>query len=323
MQLRRVSTRPAGGIAIAGLLLLAACSSGNGGGGSAASTTTRVPAGATSAETAAVTPKQVAIALGRRMLDEAVLPAGARVSSAPAPKLLRGPSSIPEMDNLVYAHRLFTIGERPYDVYQWLQHHTPSGFRKGTTGFGTDRGIRSWDVEEDVSAQPANISNAALEFGIIGSTGGAGNTAAPAIVRVDSVVGWTAPRPADEFVPASDRFVTVSGVHPYEPGAPVGRHVTTSDPKLVGPIVRAFNQLRVEPPGILHGCPAMSDRSISYRVEFAASATAEPDVVATFGSCGGAVTVHGKNAPGLDFTTNEAFMDAAVRVLGMDQPHFH
>ena len=83
------------------------------------------------------------------------------------------------------------------------QHHPPSGFRKGTTGFGTDRGIRSWGVEDDVSVATGEHQQRRARVRHLGSTGGAGNTAAPAIVRVDSVVGWTAPRPADEFVPAA------------------------------------------------------------------------------------------------------------------------
>src|SRR5438132_12712629 len=65
------------------------------------------------------TPKEAAIALAHRMLGEAVLPAGARPTSAPAPKVLRGPS-LPAMGNLEFAHRLWTLDEDPHAVWQWL-----------------------------------------------------------------------------------------------------------------------------------------------------------------------------------------------------------
>lgn len=266
----------------------------------------------------ALTPKQAAIALGRQMLDQAVLPPGAKPSAAPAPFVLRGPSTVPAIGNLVRSHRLFVVAERPYDVYQWLQRHRARGLTGDGAGFGTDRGVQSWEVDDRLSVRPANVSWAELEFGI------AGNKTGPATIRVDTVVGWTAPRPASEFVAASDRVVTVTGFHPYRPGSPSGRHVTTSDPKLVAPIVRAFNQLRLEPPDDIHGCPAIGSRSVGYRVAFARSTGAAPDVVATIVPCGGiGVKVHGGAAPALGWIGDGAFANAAVTVLGLTEPHFN
>src|SRR5262249_38686714 len=149
------------------------------------------------------------------------------------------------------------VAERPYDVYQWLQRHSPPGFAKGEIGFGTNQGVHLWDVEQQLRVQPPNISYADLEQGVTGPKSG------PAFIRVDAVVGWTAPRPADELVGSRDRVVTVSGVHTSEPGTPVGRHVTTTDPKLVLPIVRAFNALHVAPPNQVFHCPTIGPRSIS------------------------------------------------------------
>jgi hypothetical protein len=108
-------------------------------------------------------------------------------------------------------------------------------------------------------------------------------------------------RPADEFVPAGDRTVTVTVVHisPTSPSTgPAGKRVTTSDPKQVRSIVRIFNGLNVFPPAALNpgGCPGPG--KVVYRVAFSSSPTAAPDVVATVGRCGGVdVTVHGRRAP--------------------------
>ena len=130
-----------------------------------------------------MTPKQAATALGHRMLDEAVLPSGARPSTAPAPAVLRGPSSTPAMGNLVFAHRLWTVDEAPHAVWQWLQAHVPSGFVKYGTSSGTNRGVPSWGVEDSLSVLPPNTSYAELQLGVAADASG------KAVVRVDSQVG--------------------------------------------------------------------------------------------------------------------------------------
>jgi hypothetical protein len=114
-------------------------------------------------------------------------------------------------------------------------------------------------------------------------------------------------------------------VHAFPAGS-TGRRVVTSDPKSVRGVVRAFNQLRVEPPKSIHSCPPITEHSVSYRVEFAASATAAPDIVATVGACGGAqVAVRGHAAPslvGVGVVTAPDFAQAVARVLGFTEPHF-
>jgi hypothetical protein len=266
----------------------------------------------------ATTPKQAAIALGRRLLDEAVLPEGAQVSSAPAPDALRGPSSSPAMSNLVFAHRIWTVDESPHTVWQWLQAHTPRGFVKDGTSSGTSDGVPSWGVQDRLSVFPANTSYAELELGVAADASG------KSVVRVDTEVGWTAPRPANEFVPASDHVVTVSVVREYaQRGSRVIKRVVASDPKLVEPIVRAFDALRVSPDSV-HSCPPITTRTVSYHVAFSPSPKAPPDVVATIGKCGGVgVTVAGRPAPNLGEFSDAAFADAVAHVLGLPHPHFN
>jgi hypothetical protein len=254
------------------------------------------------------------MSLGQRMLDEAILPAGARRSSASPPAGLRGPSTVPAMGNLEYAHDLWTVAEPPHDVFEWFQAHIPHGYSKDETESGTDRGVPSWAVGDKLTVEPPNISYAELDYGV------AGDGAGGAVVRVDTVVGWTAPRPADELVPATDRVVMLTVVHLR--GA-IGKRVVATDPKLVQPIVRAFNALRVFPPDQQYSCPAIGANAVSYRVGFAASTTAVPDIVASIGPCGGvSVTVGGRTAPELGDLANVGFGDAVAHLLGLPEPHF-
>ena len=277
------------------------------------SSTTTPPA----AKAAALSPKQAAIALGNRMLDEAVLPPSARRSHASPPAVLSGPAGTPAMGNLLFAHRIFTVNEAPHTVWQWLQAHIPPGYTKDGTSSGTSRGVPSWGVEDRLSVFPPNTSYAELLYGVAADASGR------AVVRVDTEVGWSAPRPANEFVPARDRVVTVRVVHPYEPGKPVSKTVVVTDPKLVDPIVRSFNALRVSPPDEVHGCPPLRSISAVYEVSFATSAHARPDLVASIGGCGGvSVTIAGRPAPGLGDLSNEGFGNAVAHVLGLPTPHF-
>ena len=296
-------------IATSVALLAAGCSSGHPAARSTPSTT-----GTGAVVTAAVTPKQAAISLGRRMLREAVLPAGARPSRAPAPKLLSGLGSVPAIGNLVYGHRLWTVNEDPRAVYRWLQVRGLRGFGRSMTSTGSNGGVPIWGVEFDLASNPPNITEAALEYGIISDASG------HAVVRVDSVVGWAQPRPANEVVGAADKVVIVTVVHI---DGSIGKRVVVTDPKVVQPIVRAFNQLRVSPPEGPHGCPPMGEHTVSYQVAFATSATAPPDVVASIGKCGNiGVTVKGRPAPGLGDFVNAGFGDAVAHVLGLSEPHF-
>jgi len=268
---------------------------------------------ASATHAASTEPKDAAIALASRMLDKAVLPAGARPSTAPPPAVVRGPS-VPGIGNLVFAHRLFTVNEAPHAVWQWLQAHVPKGFVGVGGSSGTDRGVPSWGVEDDLSAVPTNISAAELQFGIAGDASGR------AVVRVDTVVGWTEPRPTDEFVSARDRVVIVNVVRGR---GPAGKRVVTADPRLVQPIIQEFNRLRVEPPDSVCHCPPSGARTVAYKVAFATTPSTTPDVVATIGLCGPIrVTVGGTAAPSLAAINDQPFGDAVAHVLGLSEPHF-
>jgi hypothetical protein len=263
--------------------------------------------------------EEAAIALCQRMLDEVILPRGSRPFTGREPAGLHAPLEFPGFRNLVFAHRLWTINETPYSLWYFFQAYVPF---HGYVGQGsiTLGNVRTWTVSDDLAVTPQNVSMGSLQLAITG------NAAGPSVIRADPVVGWIKPRPTDEFVSTTDRTVTVSVVHisPASPSnGPIGKRVTTSDRKLVQPIVQTFNQLHVPRPqtpnpGGPHGCV-----SVLYRVAFSSSPTATPDVVATVGRCGGVdVIVNGRAATGLDDLPKQEFAADAAHVLDVTDPHF-
>lgn len=261
-----------------------------------------------------------AIAFGGRTLDEAVVPSDAASFTGLALPGLQCPFlQGPEIGNLVYAHRLWTVDESPHTLWEWLAGHVPHGFVND--GHGTlGGGALIWYVEDHLAALPANISEALLQLSIAGPASG------PAVLRIDSTVGWTDPRPADEFVPATDPTVIVSVVHmPVGTSSTgtVGQRVTTSDAHLVQPIVRAFDGLPVAPPSGRFGMGCEVPGTVVYRVAFRSSPAAAPDVVGTVGNCGQVdVTVNGRAAPILNDEPKGALEYDLAHALGFAEPHF-
>jgi hypothetical protein len=264
-----------------------------------------------------------ASAFGRRTLDEAVVPSRAALFTGLAPPGLQCPFlQGPDIGNLVYAHRLWTINVAPHTLWKWLEAHVPNGFV--SDGHGTLGGrVVIWYVEDHADELPANISEALLQLSIVGPGSG------PAVLRIDSTVGWTAPRPADAFVPTNDPTVIVTAVHmpvgtsSTGTAGTAGKRVTTSDPHLVQPIVRAFDGLRVAPPPgrLSMGCEVPG--TVVYRVAFLSSPAATPDVVGTVGNCGQVeVTVNGRAAPIRNDEPKAALEYDLAHVLGLAEPHF-
>src|SRR6185437_10603843 len=143
------------------------------------------------------------------------------------------------------------------------------------------------------------------------------------IVRVDTLVGWTEPRPANEFVPAKDRAVTVRVIRAYNQrgGNPVAKTVVSSDPNVVGPIVRAFNALAVSPPNAFHSCPVITTQTVDYKVAFSTAPNAKPDITAAVGKCNGViVSIRRRPAPALGEFTSYAFATTVAHALGLSTP---
>jgi len=264
---------------------------------------------------------RAAIAFGRHTLDEAVVPSDAASFTGPAPPGLQCPFlQGPAIGNLVFAHRFWTVNEAPHTLSEWFAVHVPHGFvadgGPGTLGGG----VVIWYVTDHLAELPANISEALLQLSIVGPASG------PAVLRVDSTVGWTAPRSADEFVSTRDRVVVVTVIHTRQRNR-AGKRVVVADATRVQRIASTFNHLTVEPPfdangGGCHG-PASPD-PVSYQAAFAESATAAPDLVATVGGgCAGVgVTVNGRAALILNDEPKGALGYALAHVLGLAEPDF-
>ena len=82
----------------------------------------------------------------------------------------------------------------------------------------------------------------------------------------------------------------------------------------------SVQRVAVAPVGSLSNCFALTAKTVDYRVSFAASATAPPDVVATIAPCNAVtVTVGRKPSTPLDVG---AFGPAVARALGQSELTF-
>ncbi len=154
------------------------------------------PTSSTVAAAAAVgDPAVAARTLAAWVVTEAELPPDAARSTAPPPPLLRTRQSTVAFGNLVGVDRLFTTHETPAAVVAFVQSHVSRGFVFESTDTGTVGGSRILGVIQSQSDPPTNISIVQLQVAAVAAKGGG------AVVRVDSLVGWTAPKPAAEQRP--------------------------------------------------------------------------------------------------------------------------
>jgi hypothetical protein len=248
-------------------------------------------------------PKGAAVALANHCADGAMLPPGSVRTNTPLPRELRGPWEVPAGVNLVGVRRVWSVAMDPDAVVAFLKTHAPAGLVEGGVGTFTSRTTRVMDVAYTLTKLPPNIALAGLEIGV--EAHGAGS-----LVDVIGGAQWTAVRRADEHVGGRDRVVVVSEL-PWSHDAPVGRRVVVTGPKRSA-IVLAFNTQKISPTGdAAGGCFALGVNTVSYRVAFAASATASPDVVATIAPCTPVkVTVGGRRNVSLAWGSGD--LDPAV-----------
>jgi len=275
----------------------------------ATTTSTNTRSVTTISESAAtsLSPKDAALRFAHRMLADLVLPPGAQSSHENPPALLATAQDDPGFGNLEDVHNLFTVRAAPTAVVAFLTARQLHGYTTGGTSSGTSNGVPSWGIVWILAAAPMNISVAELQVGIVGGQAGT------SVVRVDAVVGWTAPRPANEYVSAQDHVVVVTYFTESLGKENVHRRRVITAPKQVALLVAVFNQLRVMPPNASFHCPPSSG---AYRLAFSRSASAAPDVVAEVGNCRFVnVTIDGRPAPLLDDGPNLAFSTAAAHAL--------
>ncbi|MGO9875421.1 MAG: hypothetical protein ACLPVY_16650 [Acidimicrobiia bacterium] len=294
--------------AIAVTMIMAGCSNHTTRPASPPSTTTtntRTVAATSQSTATSLPPKQAAFRLARRMLADLVLPPGAQSSHETPPALLATAQDDPGFGNLEDVHNLFTIRAVPTAVVALLMARRPHGYTNGYTSSGTIQGVRNWGIIWTLATSPMNISVAELQVGIVGGQAGT------SVVRVDAVVGWTAPRPANEYVSAQDHVVVVTFIPQVD--GPVARHRIITAHEQVALLVTVFNQLRVMPPDANFGCPISSG---AYRLAYSKSVGVTPDVIAEVGTCRFVtVTIDGHSAPGLDDGPRLVFSTAAAHAL--------
>ena len=280
------------------LVAVTACSPGHSHATRAVTSTT----GAPKVTTSTTTPKQAGIELARRVLDEVLLPPGARPAHALPPllsRLFRSTTGENEFSQFAAAHAAFTVALEPPVLVQFLQTKVPTGFMPVPTG-GSEigpHGQQLWVSGQELRSVPPSVSFARREYSVEANAKGS-------VVVVEARVLWVEPRPAASFVPARDRVVTVTAVLEDKRSTVVRRDVVTN-PAEVARIRRAFNALHTNPPGI-PSCSPGTETPVDQRVGFAVSSGAPPDVVAvSSGACpGGAVVV---NARGVRASVEDRF----------------
>ena len=212
------------------------------------------------------------------------------------------------------ANQPWSVPESSDAVVEFLKDNVPAGFRQDGTGSNGSRTGQASDLIDTPTAPVPNISSAMLEIRVAASGAGA------SIVNVVAVVEWTPLRPANEHVGSGDVVVTIDVLRAFAPGKPVVRQVVVADRASVATIVNAFNALAVAPVGSWSSCFALTAKTVDYRVSFAASATATPDVVATIAPCSAViVTVGRKPSTPLDVG---AFGPAVAHALGQSELTF-
>ena len=175
----------------------------------------------------------------------------------------------------------------------FLKTHAPAGFAESAVGSSSSPTEHAQDVIQQLRIVPENVSEAGLEIGVEADPAGG------SLVNVYGGVQWTEPRPADEFVPAHDHAVVISVIRVFQPGKPIARRVVVTDPAKVSAIAQTFDVLSVAPPGLVFNCYMLSSSAVSYRIAFATSSTAKPDLVATAAPCSvTVVTVDGQREAG-------------------------
>jgi hypothetical protein len=247
------------------------------------------------------------------MLTGVVLPEVARPSRAPLPPVLRDSfrsiDGASDVSRRATEHAVFTVPGEPSAARWFLATHLPAGFvGRGGGGDTTDtqRGLRSWFLQQDLGVLPANTNRAGVSIGIEAQDG-------RVVLFLEASVIWADLRPVDTFASERDGVVIVTVVRD-EPGTHVIRRVVVTDRTQVAAIVRSFNALPAALPGP-PSCTGPLPGVVRYRIAFAAAQTATPDrTVLVGGMCGIGIMVGGSHYYLED--SNAAFGRAVGRVLG-------
>jgi hypothetical protein len=212
-------------------------------------------------------------ALARDVLARAQLPPGARVRPGTPPAALsRAPSSMGGSPS-ASLHQLWTVTEPASAVLRFWAGHTPPGMAgNGSGSSGGGLAVEQFTGYE-LQRLPAGVNAATLTMSVLP----AGPDAT--VIRADAQVIWYPPRSAAEQVPATAHAVTITGTG-MNNLRPVTKTFTSA--ALLRRLAGMLNGVHAAPRGEVYSCPA---ELVSYRIAFAASATAAPFLVISDTGC--------------------------------------
>ena len=232
-------------------------------------------------------------AYAQQLLDRAVLPPGASASTASPPDVL-GPVPSPMVKTQVDVHRLFSVPMSAEAVAAFVETHTTPGTRASGPGHGSlsIRGVKALLIEQYANATPGDMIESAELYYAVTSSGPSTST-----LRVDALVVWG---PHHPHIPARDKVVTVTGTLQYPSGK--SKTVVVTDARTVAQLVTEFEKAQIMLNPTVYNCPLVISHPSLVTFSFAASRSAQPDVVVKVTDTGcriAGVKIDGRDAPAI------------------------
>ena len=243
-------------------------------------------------------------AFADRVLDEAILPPGARVTASAGSAPLDAPFETINPEAAIDVHRYYFIGESPEVVESYLEAHIPPGSKLISEGSITD--TSDGDLPGIVYSIPVSGSHdveADLDYLSGGVPGGA-------VIRVDAETVWEPGRPRTERAP-DHGVIEVTGFARSSAMRGSSGPVTFVVPAArARSVVSVLNALPLGPRGI-----CMED-ALLFEITVRPSKGSPPSFEAEGWQCPPEVEVtdHGRSMPAL-YDVNCALLRAVVKVL--------
>lgn len=207
-----------------------------------------------------LTPDQVA----RELINAARAPSGAVRSTTAPTKSLQNPPDLPEVSGVTVVHRWWRIAMPWHAAYAWVARHQPAFLSSGSSGASSGPALTNNEQNIDFTPPevPQSVNSAILTIAV------APLTAHSSAIGAYAVVVRQPSRPAIENVPLTVKTVDVDARrNAGNPGnGPIisQRTVTGLEAET---LVRDFDELSVDPPGVT-SCPlSMETESATFRAD--------------------------------------------------------
>jgi hypothetical protein len=261
-------------------------------------------AGVTSGSASGAAKPTPAEAFAGRVLDEAILPPGVRVTTSAGSAPLEAPFETIDPEAAIDFHRYYFVDESPQAVETYLEAHVPSRSRLVVEGSITD--TPDGDLPGIVYSIPVSGPHeveAELDYL-------SGTVAGGAVIRVDAETVWEPDRPRTERAPTHG-VVEVTGFSRSSAMRGSSGPVTFVVPAArARSVLGVLNALPLGPKGI-----CMED-ALLFEITVRPSKEAPPSFEAEGWQCPPEVEVtgHGRPMPAL-YDANCALLRAVVKVL--------